>query len=294
MKWTAFRKLTKVEYTLFGLPFTVAGALLPFADQEATRPFLWAQWTAWLWIVLAFVSARTAGMAFNELIDRQIDAANPRTQRRVLPSGEASPKQALWIAIGAACLFFCICYQINKIVFFCSFPIIFLLWAYSYTKRFTALCHFILGAIQFFGPFLAWVTITGEPGWPPFLLGVALFTSIAANDIVYAIQDCAFDTEQRLHSIPVLLGVKNSLVVARILHGLTVVLLAFTGWMIHIHPVYYSGVVVIAGFFIYYHWMLHRQDLKKSIPQAFFACNSRVALTMMLCSLGAVLWPALL
>jgi len=290
LTWPVFNRMVKVKFTLFALPFTVAGAILPFVDQERFVGEL--PWTLWLWIAVAFLTARTAGMTFNELIDRRIDAQNPRTAMRVLPQGEASPRQAGVVAWLSVALFLIACLMINIVVFCCAPVVAFLLFLYSYTKRFTSLCHFVLGAIQFFGPVLAWTAVTGSLAWPPCLLGVAVWTSITANDIVYAVQDYRFDMGHGLHSIPVAMGPSRAIRLSRWLHLGTILSLISLGITLDLSFIYFVGIAILAGLLRYHHKMVQMSSIH-SIPRAFFTCNSLVGLITLLSILGALLCPAL-
>lgn len=292
LTWSVFNRMVKVKYTLFALPFTFAGALLPLADPALRIRMAENSWTLWLWILLAFLFARTAGMTFNELIDRQFDAKNPRTAMRVLPRGDASPRQAALIAWGSLILFLIACAKINFAVFLCAPVVAFLLWAYSYTKRFTSLCHFVLGAIQFFGPLLAWVAITGSFALPPILLGLAVWSSITGSDIVYAMQDYRFDTGHGLRSIPVLLGPSRAMRLSRCLHLTTILSLVGVGPLLDLPFPYFLGIAIMAGFLRYHHKLVQVSSIH-AIPRSFFTCNSLIGITTLLSVIGGLLWLAL-
>jgi 4-hydroxybenzoate polyprenyltransferase len=293
MQWTVFHRLVKTHYTLFALPYTLAGAILPFAMHQKIIEVHWQnELKVWIWIICAFVAARTAGMAFNELIDRHIDALNPRTQARVLPQGDARPSQVVWIAwLSLGAFVFC-CAQINGMVLACTPLICGLIVAYSYTKRITALSHFVLGLIHFFGPLMAWAAIVGSFHWAPVCLGGALWMSIAGSDILYAIQDVAFDRQHHLHSLPVLLSPKHSVWVVRLAHAVAFLLLVAVGALAELNSVYYIGVLVIGGVFVYYHRTIDVGRLER-IPKAFFSINAVISITIFLTMIGTVLWRAL-
>lgn len=288
MQWQQVMKLTRVHESLFALPWVLSAAMLPFSSPVytfQTEPILW------VWIILAFVSARTAAMSFNRLIDRQIDADNPRTAHRMLPSGEATASQVSLIAWASTLAFVVICYQINELCLKLSPIAVFLLWAYSYTKRFTSFCHFVLGAVQFFGPVMAWAAITGTLALPPILLGTAVALSIAGNDIVYHLMDWKFDKNYGLHSIPVWLGPKNSILVSRICHALVVALLWQVGVLLEAPTIFFSGVLAIALIYLYHHKLIDN-DGEGEIPKIFLRCNSWVGITLLAFTTGAVLCHA--
>lgn len=262
-------RLVQPKFALFGLPVTLAGAILPFAIM--TR---WPHWSLWLWIVAAFLTARTAGMAFNQLIDRQIDARNPRTADRLLPSGEAKPLQVLLLASTALALFLFCCAQIG--MFYLGLLPAALIILYSYAKRFTSLCHLLLGFIQFCGPVYAWIAITGSLAVAPLFLGAALWCWIAANDILYALQDLEFDRAEGLHSLPTRIGPRAALVVIRSLHGLALFCLLAVGVSLSLSMIYYAGVLAVAILFV---------------KRASWALSNQLAATaVFLAILGAVLW----
>ena len=282
-------KLLLLRQTFFGLPWTITGALLPFADPS----FAWQRrWDLGLWILLAFTAARSAGMAFNRLIDRNIDAENPRTQDRALPNGEVRPIQVCFLACMSSAVFMIAAFQINLACFAVSPLVLFLLWAYSYTKRFTSLCHFVLGVIQFFGPVGAWLAVTGEFSVAPILLGGAVLVSISSNDIVYAVQDIEFDRKRGLRSVPASLGVKKGLQVAKLLHLVAVLLLLQLGIFLHLNFVYYLGVGVVAFIYLTHHFKMNPND-HQSLHVAFTSCNTWVGLTFMVFTIGSLLWPVL-
>jgi 4-hydroxybenzoate polyprenyltransferase len=290
MKWLhTLQKLILLERTLFGLPLALIGALLPFSNEEFVKTYPWEEWGRWIWVLLAFTAARTAGMAFNRLIDRDIDALNPRTKNRPLPRGEISYSQVAWVAWCSLLLFVYCCSRLNPMCFFFSPLIAFLIYAYSYTKRYTALCHFVLGLIEFFAPFLGWIAITGTWDWPPFFLGVAVLLWISGMDVVYSLQDVSFDRQYRLHSIPVAIGIRKSLLIARVLHALSVLMLVFAGLLAGVHYLYYVGLLLVSGLFIYQHILIKPSDLRK-IRKAFFTCNSMIAVTQCVFTLGAILF----
>lgn len=284
MHVSTFNRLIKLRRTLFGMPLTLAGALLPFALGIASS----MAWHQWVFIVAAFTGARTAGMAFNEWIDRHIDAANPRTWHRVLPMGEASAFDVACIAWGGLLIYFLSCALINTTVLYLS-PIAALLIAtYSFTKRFTSWCHIVLGVIQFFGPLMAWAAVTGEVSWKAAAIGGVALTLIAANDMIYSLQDVSFDREKGLFSLPSRYGERATLWIARTLHVVTLLLLAS---LIPTLPlIYAAGVVLSGGAIIISHLRLR---VEKDAMAVFARCNTWVSLLTLFSVLGALLWRLL-
>lgn len=246
MNFTTFKDLTRLEQTLFGLPFILAGVLLPFNEGASLSLKLF-------WVLPAFLSARISGMAFNQLIDCRIDAANPRTKNRVIPSGKAAPKEARLVAWGALFFFLGSCSQINSFCFTLSFFIAFLLFIYSYMKRIHASCHLVLGVIHFFGPVMASAAICGMLSKSSLCLGAAAFFSICGNDIAYAIQDCEFDKANALHSIPSRLGTKKAMIIAIGLHFSCLIAFASLGVVAKLPLVYYLILPFLGAVFYRFH-----------------------------------------
>lgn len=283
MNITAFKKLTRIEQTLFGLPFVISGALLPITQMEVSFSF------KWLWIFPAFMLARISGMAFNQLIDYKIDAKNPRTEKRAIPTGLVSEKEAGIVAWGSLFLFLLVCLQINKLCFLLAPFAAFLLFIYSYLKRFTASCHFVLGIIHFLGPVMASVAISGSLLIAPLFLGLAAALSIIGNDIVYAIQDYDFDKKENLHSLPSRLGIERSFLVARIAHIGCLFALLFVGKMAYL-PVFYYLLIPIAALIFY---RFHNSLRQKIVEPLFFFCNVAISFTVFAFILASVVWDAM-
>jgi 4-hydroxybenzoate polyprenyltransferase len=291
MDFQKFKDLTRLEQTFFGLPFVITGAILPFADHTFIQQ-MDLQYLHWLWIIPAFMAARISGMAFNQLIDRHIDAENPRTQNRILPAKRISPKQAAWVAWLALASFLLICSQINLLCLILAPFAAILLFIYSYMKRIHASCHFVLGAIHFLSPFMAWIAVKGTLGLTPFFLGLTAFFSITGNDIVYALQDYEFDSKKGLHSIPIRLGPKKSLQLAKFLHLLCVFSLLGVGIAARLHWIFYFCPLLI-GFILYY---FHVSFGKKANikDHLFFTSNVLVSFTVLIFTFLGMIWHALL
>ena len=276
-----------IEQTLFGLPWAFVGAILPFYDVEFSSHFQWSNWSLWVLILLSFITARIAGMAFNRITDRHIDKANPRTKDRVLPSGEASLLQVSLIGWGSLIAFIYFCSQINPVCAAFAPLMAFLLWAYAYTKRFTALCHFVMGLISACAPFFSWVAITGEFALPPLFLGLSVLCSIAANDVIYSLQDMEYDRVRGLHSIPVAIGGRSSVLLARCLHGASFSMLAMAGFFLPFNPIFFSGVVFVGGVLVYCHRFVSLSEAKM-LDKSFMMSNSLSAVVLMLFSIGGL------
>lgn len=286
-------QLVRIKESIFGLPWVISGALLPFVQPEFAQAFAWSHWWIWCWILCAFLSARVAGMSFNRLIDKAIDAANPRTKHRMVAKGEISTFEVGALAVICCLIFLFCCWMINETCFFLAPFAIALLVAYSYTKRFTYFCHFVLGVIQLCGPVFAWAAITNQLDWPPVILGMALLCSITANDVIYALQDLTFDKQYGLKSIPVLVGIQKTIWISRLLQGMAVVFLLFLGIQLDLPYLYYCGIAIIA--YIYGHFQQKIDPHSQfAINHTFFRSNSYVALTLMFTIIGSIIWLALL
>jgi len=282
---TSFDRLIKLKSTLFVLPLTLSGALLGFVTTDPVGD-MWR----WLAIIFGFTCARTAGMAFNEWIDKEIDAKNARTLDRVLPRGEMAVWQVALIAWTSLALFVLVAYSLGKTLFIASLILATLIALYSYTKRVTSLCHFILGAILGAGPVMAYLAMTGTINPLALLLGLATFCSLTACDIVYAVQDYPFDRIEGLHSVPALLGVPRSKRLAALLHGISAILLILLGVKSPMGLLYYLGIACLIASLIRFHYLVLRKVHSVNTP-LFFRCNAVFANLTFLSIIGGLLWP---
>ncbi len=270
-------ELIRFSHTIFALPFALSSAALAWQD----RRFHFLDLAG---ILLCMVFARSAAMAFNRLADRHYDADNPRTAARHLPSGRLSVS-AVWLftlacAAGfvASTLLFISTWD-NWWPLYLSGPVLLFICAYSYTKRFTSLAHFWLGASLFLAPVSAWIALRGlENLLAPMVLGLAVLFWVAGFDILYACQDIDFDRQARLRSIPVRLGVTASLRLALACHLVMVGLLVGLFWTTpHLGAVYLAGVGLVAVLIAYEHWLVRPDDLSR-VNQAFFQVNGVISI----------------
>jgi 4-hydroxybenzoate polyprenyltransferase len=283
-----FLGLIRFSHTVFALPFALSSAALAWREKwGGGRPFSWAELALdGAGILLCMVFARSAAMAFNRLADCHIDALNPRTASRHLPSGQLSPA-AVW-AFTLACaagfvastLLF-LAASDNPWPVYLSLPVLLFVAAYSYTKRFTALAHFWLGASLLLAPVSAWVAIRGPEGLvgTPLVLGLAVLFWVAGFDILYACQDVEFDRRAGLHSVPARLGIRASLGVALACHLIMVGLLVGLYWLAAPlrGSVYAGGVVGVAALVGYEHWLVRPDDLSR-VNRAFFQVNGVISI----------------
>lgn len=287
MNLTSFKVLTRFEQTLFALPLILGGVFL--ALPHATS-FL-----CLLWIVPAFLSARISGMAFNQLIDRHIDACNPRTENRMIPSGRVSVKEAHLLAWGSLAVFLFLCLQINHLTTLLGPIAAFLIYVYSYTKRFHWGCHFVLGSIHFFGPVMAFAAATDTLSLPILFLGGAACFSIVGNDIVYGMQDFDFDRRHKLFSIPARFGVQKSLLIAAGSHCICLFMLLGLGLSAHFPIVYYLLIPTAGVVFFLFHYRLHGYDMAQvRLEPLFFFCGASFSFLVLFFIAGCSLWPVIL
>jgi 4-hydroxybenzoate polyprenyltransferase len=218
------------------------------------------------------VTARSAAMAFNRYLDRSFDAKNPRTAIREIPKGIISPSSALQFVILSSTLFVLAALCINPICFFLSPVALFVILFYSFTKRFTALCHLVLGLGLSLAPIGAYLAVTGHFNLLPVFFSLAVIFWVSGFDIIYALQDIDFDQSQNLYSIPSLLGIKNALKLSEFLHVLSAAAVITAGFYGEFHWLYWVGILVFCGMLIYQHAIVKPNDLSK-VNIAFMTAN---------------------
>jgi 4-hydroxybenzoate polyprenyltransferase len=219
------------------------------------------------------IFARSAAMAFNRYIDRRIDLENPRTAEvREIPNGTITPKNALIFVIVNCILFIGTTYFINPLCFYLSPVALTVVLGYSLTKRFTALCHLVLGLGLSLAPIGAYLAVTGQFDWLPLFFSFAVLFWVSGFDIIYALQDEEFDKKQKLHSIPVFLGTKNALILSNLLHTITASFILYAGYYADLGLLYWVGSVVFIGLLSYQHFLVKPNDFSK-INLAFFTTN---------------------
>ena len=267
-----FASLVKIEHTVFALPFAYIGALLCRNEIPSAHDLIW--------ITLAMVGARSLAMSINRLVDAEIDARNPRTATRELPSGMLTRVQVIVFCALALALYLLACFQLEPIVrYLAPIPIIGFV-VYPYLKRFTWASHFWLGAVDGLAPVGAWVAITGRLPWESWALGVAVATWIAGFDLFYSLFDRDVDLEQGLHSVPARFGVEGAFLGARILHIATVLLLAAVGAGLHLGWLYWLGVVAVAVLLAWEHSLIRPGDLRR-LDAAFFSVNGLISVVFL-------------
>jgi len=280
-KLKTFLSMIKVEHTLFALPFAFTGALLAVGNGLPPLSKLG-------WIILAMVGARSGAMGFNRVADAKIDAENPRTANRDIPAGKIGIKEANIYIVVSFILYFFAAYMLNPLCFYLSPIPVAVFVLYAYTKRFTFLCHMVLGVALALAPIGAWVAIRGTLDSGIVYLGAGVLTWVAGFDIIYACQDIDFDKEAGLHSIPATLGMKGSLYLARALHILAFALFAYTGSLFDLGFIYYIGIALTGAFMVYQHMLVKEDDLSK-LGIAFFNLNAYISISIFVFTLLDVL-----
>jgi 4-hydroxybenzoate polyprenyltransferase len=223
-------------------------------------------------VLLCMIFARSAAMAFNRWLDKNFDAKNPRTAVREIPAGVIKSNNALLFVIVNCILFIACCFFINKICFYLSPVALFVVLFYSYTKRFTALCHLVLGVGLSLAPIGAYLAVTGQFALLPILFSFAVLFWVSGFDIIYALQDEEFDKNNQLHSIPAALGKSKALMVSNLLHVLSAACVITAGMYGHFGIWYWIGVTIFCSLLIYQHTLVKPTDLKK-VNMAFFTTN---------------------
>jgi len=281
-KMKIFLAMIRVEHTVFALPFAYVGALLVHRALPS--------WRELIWLTLAMVGARTAAMALNRLIDRHIDAANPRTRDRALPRGLLSVAEVWVYTVLAFALLGFSAYHLSPLAFE-LFPVaVAVLWFYSYTKRFSFLSHLVLGAADGLAPLGAWIALADRfdpAAW--FLFGGVMFW-VAGFDIIYAVDDYHFDLGARLHSIPVRFGIPRALVIARWLHVLAVACFFAAGYLLGLGVFYWTGMAVASVILAHEHRLVTPEDMSRA-GVAFFNLNGLLSVLMLFFTVLDVLVP---
>ena len=261
-----YLSLIKFSHTIFAMPFALIGFFLATKSNEF-------EWITLLYVVFCMIFARSAAMAFNRYIDRDIDAANSRTaQVREIPNGSIKANSALIFVIINSLLFVTTTYLINSLCFLLSPITLLVILGYSYTKRFTALCHLVLGLGLALAPIGAYLAVSGKFDIIPLLFSAAVLFWVSGFDIIYSLQDQEFDKEQKLHSIPVLIGTNNALNLSNLLHFLTFSALSIAGSLGDFSLYYWIGFWIFTALLVYQHILVKHNDFSK-INLAFFTTN---------------------
>jgi len=262
-----YLSLVKFSHTVFAMPFALIGFFLAVQTTDATL-----EWPLLLKVVLCMVFARNAAMAFNRFIDRDIDGRNPRTAIREIPAGVVKADAALMFVLLNCAAFIATAWSINPLCFYLSPVALAVVLGYSLTKRFTALCHLVLGLGLSLAPIGAWLAVTGRFDVLPVLFSVAVLFWVSGFDIIYALQDEEFDRANGLFSIPVWLGKRGALRLSEGLHLVTVTAVVAAGLIGPFGMVYWAGVAAFSGLLVYQHLIVKPYDLSR-VDMAFFTTN---------------------
>jgi 4-hydroxybenzoate polyprenyltransferase len=267
-----YARMVKLSHTVFALPFALCAAVL----AQRIRPL-----TLWdiFWLLCAMVGARSAAMGVNRIADATIDAQNPRTSGREIPAGQLTTRSAVGFVIFFSGLFVLSAAMLGKLCLYLSVPILLILFSYSYTKRFTILCHLYLGAVISLAPLGAWIALTGSFAWPITLFSAALMTYIAGFDILYACQDVAFDRQKDLFSIPARFGVPMALNIAAFLHVVAFAFFVSIHFAFDMGNIYIGTAGAIGLLMVAEHRMVNPGNLSR-INIAFFHINSLISLSL--------------
>jgi 4-hydroxybenzoate polyprenyltransferase len=275
-----YYRLVKFEHTIFALPFAYVGAFLAVDGVPSAHDLLW--------ITLAMVGARSLAMALNRLIDAHIDAANPRTSGRELPSGALTSTAVVAFCLASLALYAVAVFQLDPLVRWLSPIPVAMFVIYPYLKRFTWLCHLWLGAVDGLAPIGAWAAIKGELPWQAWTLGAAVAAWVAGFDLFYALFDVEVDREQGLHSWATRFGERGAFVGARVLHLSTILLLVITGIGLSVGPAYWLGVLAVGCLLLYEHSLVRPGDLRR-LDAAFFTMNGVISVAFFAFVLADVL-----
>ncbi|MBA4602546.1 UbiA-like polyprenyltransferase [Thermoactinomyces mirandus] len=271
MGWNKLKivlEMIKFEHTIFALPFAYLGAILGSLEVREVFP----AWKEIGWITLAMVGARSAAMSLNRLIDRQIDAKNPRTRNRAIPAGLVSTTFVWGFVFVSFALLFFSAYQLNMLAVYLLPVAVFFLWIYSYTKRFTWTCHFFLGIATALGPLGGWVATTAQIDVLSLILFATVALWIGGFDVIYACQDVEFDRKESLYSIPARFGVKKALLISSLMHVGTAAGLIALLLLLNLGLWFGIGVAIALIILVYEHAIVSENDLSR-LNTAFFTMN---------------------
>jgi 4-hydroxybenzoate polyprenyltransferase len=274
-----YLRMIKFSHSVFALPFAFTGAFLAASGIPSLSKLFW--------IIVAMVGARSGAMGLNRIIDRNIDALNPRTAGREIPSGKIKVTDAWIFTLISFAVLLVAAYNIDESCFKLSPLAVSILIFYSFTKRFTWLSHLILGMAISAAPLGAWIAVRGTFDWEIIPLSIAVVFWLAGFDVLYALQDVEFDRRHGLYSIPQRFGIKKALVVSRVFHFITWSLLVLTGFLFHLNLAYWIGMIIVAGLLIYEHSLVKYDDLSK-LNIAFFNMNGYISIAVFVFTLIAL------
>jgi 4-hydroxybenzoate polyprenyltransferase len=265
-------EMIKWEHSVLTLPFGLTGAVLAARGIPSLHTSIW--------IIVALVSARSAAMAFNRLVDATVDAANPRTRVRALPAGKLSKSFVIWFVVVTSAILIFAAYQLNPLAFYLSPIALAIILLYSFSKRFTRWSHVVLGLAMGTAPAAAWIAVRGSLDPRILILTAAVVFWGAGFDILYSCQDFDFDCSADVYSVPKAFGIRRSLTIARLFHVITVLLLAWMVFAFGLGKIAVAGVVFVALLIIYEHSLVKHDDLTR-VNAAFFTMNGLVSMAFL-------------
>ncbi|MCL0037865.1 putative 4-hydroxybenzoate polyprenyltransferase [Thermodesulfovibrionales bacterium] len=271
--------MIKFSHTVFALPFAFTGAILAVSGVPPIKQIFW--------ITIALVGARAGAMGLNRIIDRSIDAKNPRTKEREIPAGKIKVRDAAIFTFISFAVFVFAAYNLSPLCLKLSPLAILIITIYSYTKRFTWMSHFVLGIAISAAPLGAWIAVKGSLNLEIIPLSIAVIFWLAGFDILYALQDVEFDKKYGLYSIPQRFGIKKALVLSKIFHLVTWLLLCSTGLIFNLGIVYWAGMLLVAGLLIHEHSLVKPNDLSR-LNAAFFDMNGYISIAVFVFTLVSV------
>lgn len=274
--------LVKFSHTIFAMPFALIGFFLAVHAKEGGRI-----WPVFIYVILCMVFARSAAMGFNRWLDEKYDRLNPRTAMREIPRGVVKKRNALIFVIINCILFIATTWLINPLCFYLSPIALLVILGYSYTKRFTAFCHLVLGLGLSLAPIGAYIALTGKFALLPILFSVIVLCWVSGFDIIYALQDDEFDKQHRLHSVPVWLGPEKGLAFSSILHAMAAILVIIAGIYGQFQWLYWLGAAMFIGMLIYQHVLVKPFDLSK-VNRAFMTANGIASCVFAVFVIGAL------
>ena len=277
---STYLSFVRFSHSVFALPFALTGALLASRQHPIT-------WRHVVWIVVCMVTARSAAMGFNRLVDARFDAANPRTASRELPSGRMSSSEAAFFVAVMAIAFVAAAAQLSWLCFVLSPVALIMIFWYSLAKRYTWATQFFLGLAMAIAPVGGWIAAGGGAGWEPWLLGLAIALWVGGFDVLYACQDFEYDRKHGLRSIPARFGIKNALWISRLFHFQAFIVLLLLYLATGLSWVSLVGVIAVGALFVYQHTLVRAHDLSR-MNAAFFTTNAFVSVILLATFGGAV------
>ncbi len=281
-------ELVKFSHTIFVLPFALSAFLLAFYDKYPASFWTLFFYYKIIWVVIAMASGRSGAMAFNRVIDRKIDSKNKRTMERTLPKGELSVLFGIIFGTVSYIALVIAAYELNFTCFALSPLVIVFVTFYSFTKRFTFFSHLVLGISMALGPIGTWIAVTGSLDFKILILGIAVVFWGAGFDVLYAIMDYDFDVANGLFSVPAKFGIKNAILVSRILHLLALACLIYLYFLFNLNFLYAVGIILVIIFFAYEHFLVYKS--LENIDTAFFTMNGYISMTFFIFIFASVIY----